>query len=266
MSQARFSVRTAVAEGFEFWRANVLKAIGPLAIAAVASLVGAVAPEQFALAASGLNFIALIVAQGALFRIALASEGAESPDRNGPFGLQWRGLETRLLGMTFGLVLLLFAVAIAATFALALVVVAMVGDPAALNVSSPEAFVASLTPQAAFVFNFGMTLCLLGILILVMRLPMAAPATAATNRVRLFSSLGMTRGSVIRILGAVLIVNLPVFALQGLALGYTKLIGAAATDRWAESVAAAITTFFYVPISVGMTSYIYRRLREGGGQ
>ena len=37
MAQARFSIREAVAEGFAFWRAHWRKAVGALAVAAVAS-------------------------------------------------------------------------------------------------------------------------------------------------------------------------------------------------------------------------------------
>lgn len=265
MSQARFSVQMAVSEGFDFWRANVLKAAGPLLIAAVAALTAAVAPFKIAAVASAINFIALIVAQGALFRIALASVGAESADRNGPFGLQWRGLETRLLGQTLLLVLLLFVIAVVATFVLAIVVLGFVGGEAAVNATSPEALMASLSPTARFVFNLGLTLCLLGLLILVLRLTMAAPATAAENRIRMLGTLGMTRGSVLRLLAAVVVVNLPVFVMQGLALGFTQLTHSPSTDHWAEGVAAAMSTFFYIPISVGMTSYVYQRLREGAG-
>lgn len=266
MSQARFSVRTAVAEGFDFWRAQGLRVIGSLSIGAVAALVANVAPLKVAVAASAINFIALLMAQGALFRIALAPVGAESADRNGPLGIQWRGLESRLLGMTLLLVVLLLIIAVVATFVLAVVLLGFVGSDVAANATSPEALMASISPTARFVFNFGLTLCLLGILVLVLRLTMAAPATAAEGGIRLLNTLGLTKGSVIRILAAVLVVNLPIFALQGLALGFRQITHSPETDHWAEGVAAAMSTFFYIPISVGMTSYIYRRLKQGAGQ
>ena len=266
MSQARFSVQTAVAEGFDFWRGNVLKAAGPLVIGAVASLISTVAPFNIAVAASLINVLAMIAAQGALFRIALAPIGVEGPDRNGPYGLQWRGLETRLLGQTLLLVLLLFGIAIVATFLLAVLLLGFVGGDVAANAASPDALMASLSPTARFVFNLGLTLCLLGLLVMVLRLTMAAPATAAENRVRMLSTAGMTRGSVLRLLVAVVVVNLPVFVLQGLAMGFARLTHSPATDHWAEGVATAMSTFFYIPISVGMTAYVYKRLREGAGQ
>ncbi len=266
MSQARFSVRTAVAEGFGFWRANVLRAIGPLSVVAVAALTANVTPIKVALIATAVYFIALLMAQGALYRIALAPVGAESPEHNGPLGFQWRGLETRLLGLTFLTVVLLFIVAFVTTFILAVVLLGFVGGDAAVNAASPDALMASLSPLARFIFNAGLTLCLLGILVLVLRLTMAAPATAASSGIRMFSALGLTRGSVLRILAAVVLVNLPIFALQGLAMGFSELTRSPVTDHWAEGIATAVGTLFYVPISVGMTSHIYRRLKEGAGQ
>ena len=53
MSQARFSVRTAVAEGYAFWRGNVLKAIGPLLIA-TAGLAVLVTARDLAMLVGGL--------------------------------------------------------------------------------------------------------------------------------------------------------------------------------------------------------------------
>lgn len=269
MSQARFSVRTAVAEGFGFWRGNVLKAAGPLLIVSGLALKTTVAPVQSAAGAMGLNLLALlafVAAQGALYRIALAPAGAESPDRNGPFGLQWRWLESRLLALTLLTVLLLFIVGVVVTFLLAVVLLGFVGGEVAVNAASPDALMASLSPTGQAVFNIGLLLCFVGVLVLVMRLTMAAPATAAEGRIRMLSTLGLTRGSVLRLLAAVILVNLPVFALQGLALAWTSLTHAPATNHWPEGLAAALSPFFYLPISVGMTSYVYQRLREGADQ
>jgi len=38
------------------------------------------------------------------------------------------------------------------------------------------------------------------------------------------------------------------------------------SSLWTQLIVGVISTFFYVPISVGMTSYIYRRLRGSAGQ
>ncbi|MDP1736375.1 MAG: hypothetical protein Q8L23_02930 [Caulobacter sp.] len=265
MSQARFSVRTAVAEGFDFWRRNALKAVGPLAIAAAAAFAATLLQGRLALIALAVNFIALVMAQGALYRLALEGAGAEPADRNGPLGLQWRWLETRLAMV---IILLLLVLAISATVMVFFLVVALlgiVGGEAAITAASPEALMAGLSPMAVLAFNSGVLLAFLGLLVVIMRLAMAAPATAATGRLQFLRTLPLTRGSVMRLMLAVLLVNLPIFAVQGLAWGYIRITGEQGFAPWADGVTAALTPAFFIPIAIGMTSYIYLRLRGDHG-
>lgn len=262
MAQARFSVRTAVAEGFDFWRRSGLRAAGPLALAAGAGVAAALQPTLAA--ATGfllVNLLANIAAQAALYRIALGGAGAEPPTRNGPLGLQWRWLETRLVGLLLLVGLVLLAVVFAASFAVALLVLPFGGLAAAPEGATPEQVLAGLTPAARLAFNLGLVACMVGLLVLAARLSIAWPATAAEGRIRLWSVFRLTRGETAPILGAVLLVNLPVFAIQGLALAFGQFAGAE-TGRWADILGRAIATFYFVPIFVGMTSHIYLRLRE----
>ena len=267
MSQARFSVRTAVAEGFEFWRANVLRAIGPLVIAAVALVVLLTARTQAVLVAGFLVYVlAGLAAQGALYRISLAGTGAEPPEHNGPFGLQWRATETRFVAVGLLATALLAIVVIIGVFLIATLLVGLVGIPAATAATTPDMLLAGLTPTGAFLFNASALLVMAGLLVLNARLSMAVPATAAANRVRFLSSIGMTRGSVLRILGVTLLINLPIIILQILAGEFGKLMHGTDATLWTQLVVGIVSTFFYVPISVGALSYIYRRLKGGEGQ
>lgn len=267
MSKARFSVRSAVAEGFEFWRANVLRAIGPLVIASVGLVVLLTAKAMpLLIAGFAVYVLAGLAAQGALYRISLAGTGAETPDRNGPFGLQWRMMETRFAIVGLLATALLAIVVIIAVFMISALLVGLVGVPAATAATTPEMLLASLSPTGAFLFNAAALVAVAGLLVLNARLSMAVPATAAENRVRFLSSLGLTRGSVLRILAATILINLPIIIMQSLAGLFGKAMHGADAVALTQLIVGIVSTFFYVPISVGMTSYIYRRLREGTGQ
>ncbi|HRD27320.1 MAG TPA: hypothetical protein PLO65_03370 [Caulobacter sp.] len=267
MSQARFSVRTAVAEGFEFWRGNVLRAIGPLVIAA-GGLVLLLTARSFAALAAGFALYGLagLAAQAALYRISLADAGAGPATRNGPFGLQWRGLETRFVAVSLLTAALLGIVAVIAAFIIAGLLVGLIGVPAATTATTPEALLALLTPTGALIFNLAALAAMAGLLVLNARLSLAFPATAAENRVRVISSIALTRGSVLRILGATLLINLPIILMQSLAGLFGDAMRSPESSLWTQLIVGVISTFFYVPISVGMTSYIYRRLRGSAGQ
>ncbi|MDP1633018.1 MAG: hypothetical protein Q8L66_16510 [Caulobacter sp.] len=263
MVQARFSVRSAVTAGFDFWRRDGLKAVGPLAIAAVVGLAStAAATGEMRIAALVINLLAVNVAQAALFRLALHPAGAESPDRNGPFGLQWRGLETRLLGLTLVLIILFVGLALLATLALALVMAPILGQ-AAVNATTPEALLAALPPAARLAFNLSLAVFLVAMILLAIRLTLATPDVAVENRIRLRPAFRMTKGAVGPLFLAQLLIYLPIIALQGLAWAFVQVTGSPELEPWAQAIAGAVGTFFYIPISVGMTAYIYLRLRGG---
>ena len=267
MSQARFSVRTAVAEGFEFWRANVLKAIGPLVIASI-GLVILLTAKAMPLLLFGFAVYALagVMAQGALYRISLADAGAETPERNGPFGLQWRMTETRFVAVGLLATALLAIVVIIAVFLVSVLLVGLVGVPAATAATTPEMLLANLTPTGAFLFNAAALVAIAALLVLNARLSMAVPATAAENRVRFLSSIALTRGVVLRLLAATLLINLPIIIMQSLAGLFGEAMRSPDAVAGTQLIVGIISTFFYVPISVGMTSYIYRRLKQGAQQ
>lgn len=267
MAQARFSVRTAVAEGFDFWRQNWLKGIGALILAAVVGVVVQLTatpthPIEM-LGGIVLLSIAQLPAQAAFYRIALADLGAESPDRNGPLGLQWRMLETRLLGAGALIALLVFILALLGAF---LMLALMAGfldgvDPATLV--SPEAVAAKLSPAGALVLNLFLLVFLIALIILTVRLSMVQAATAVANKTQVFSAAKLTKGAVAPIFGTMVLINLPLLLLQVVASLYAgKNIGLL---TGMNVILSGIAPFFLIPISVGAVAYIYRRLRAPGG-
>lgn len=262
MTQDRFSVREAVAEGFDFWRRHGRKAVGPLAVSAAGLGAIGVGHDAATLAVGlGLYGLGALMAQGSLYRLAL--DGAEPASRNGPLGFQWRGLETRLLAVTLLTLFLLAVVAFVAAFVLAALLIGFVGGETAATATSPEALRASLTGVGDFLFNAAAVTMVLVMVAIGTRLALAAPATAAEGRVRFLSSAGLTRGLVLRILAATVVINLPVFVLQALAAVFGGLTHSPANGAVAQMIVSVIAVFFYVPISVGMLSHIYRRLAAG---
>ena len=262
MSQARFSVRTAVAEGFGFWRGSALKAAGPLLIAVVAGVAASLVDARLALAVLATNFLALVMAQGALYRVSLGGPDSKVTSRRGPLGFQWGGIETRL---ALVIVLLFLVPAFAAIIMVFLLVVALLGV-AAMSATSPDELMAGLSPAASLAFNVGVLLAFAALLVLIMRLAMVVPATVAAGRMQFLSTLGLTRGSVLRLALATLLANLPIFALQGMAWAYIQLTHSPGLVPWVDKVATALTPIFFIPVSVGMMSYIYQRLREGAAE
>lgn len=266
MSQARFSVRTAVAEGFGFWRGSALKAAGPLLIAVVAGVAASLVDARLALAVLATNFLALVMAQGALYRVSLGGPDSKVTSRRGPLGFQWGGIETRL---ALVIVLLFLVPAFAAIIMVFLLVVALLGvagGDAAMSATSPDELMAGLSPAASLAFNVGVLLAFAALLVLIMRLAMVVPATVAAGRMQFLSTLGLTRGSVLRLALATLLANLPIFALQGMAWAYIQLTHSPGLVPWVDKVATALTPIFFIPVSVGMMSYIYQRLREGAAE
>lgn len=262
MAEGRFSVREAVAEGFDFWRRDGRKAIGPLAVSAAGLVAISVGGDAATLAGGlGLYGLGALMAQGALYRLAL--DGAEPASRNGPLGFQWRGLETRLLAIILLTLFLLMVVAFVAAFILATLLVGFVGGEAAASAPTPEALLASLSGTGRFIFNAAAVVMVLILVAIGTRLALAAPATAAEGRVRFLSSAGLTRGLVLRILAAMVVINLPVFILQSLAAVFGGLTHNPANGAVAQMIVSVIAVFFYVPISVGMLAHIYRRLTAG---
>lgn len=274
MSQARFSVRTAVAEGFEFWRANVARVVGPLIIAAAAILaLATISPPNFltagapvspsAVAVVAIYGLAFVMIQGGLYGIAMADQGGAPAGPLGPLGLQWRGLETRILGASVLVGLVFLAAAVVTTFGVSIGLLLLLGPTGA---ATSEQWMASLSPAARSTFYGGLGVCLVILWWLATRLSMTLAATAADNRIRLWAPFKLTHGAVLPITLAGLVIYLPVLMLQILAWSFTQITGSPELAPWTSGIASAVSIFLYQPISVGMTSYIYRRLRGGAEQ
>ena len=260
MAQARFSIREAVAEGFAFWRAHWRKALGPLAVAALASSFAATGQPNLVLIGAGGEFLALILAHAVYYRIALADLGAESVSVNRPLGFQLGALEGRLFLVNLLIGVVFLVMMIVASFLLFVLIAAVSdGAPPAGAQTLPELY-AALGSQAQLVLTIGIVVILASMLLIWARFSMAAPMTAARNSVNVFSSLPLTRGLALRLAGVWLVVRAPVFLLLLLAQQFGILVGDPATGVLATLAVGLIGVFFIQPILVGAMAYIYRRL------
>jgi len=267
------SVRAADAFRRLHWR-RVAGVLAVLAVATTVSEAGSLAGITGLWAADFLGIVAVVAAYAALMRLAFVDEHPGDPEFvPGPYGFQWGKPEWRLIGV--GL-LLLFLVVICLALAIfaGFVIAAAAGLSSMFDPEmSPESLMEALGPGGQAAMSL-LILTLLAVLIfLSTRLVLAAAATVARKQVVVFQTWPLTKGEFWRILAAVILVNIPAI-LAGIvaALVASLLVGdgdATALPLPVAVIAAAIpgvvSAFIVLPLSAGLTAYLYRGLRPLDG-
>lgn len=268
MTKARFSIRTAIAEGFEFWRQHWRKAAGPLSLAVASYLAYVTAltaqPTIGLLALLG-YFVSHLVARTAFYRIAMAGQGGVSPADNGPAGLQWKRLETQFVGVALLKLALFLVASVIAAFLLATLMAGMFTSPPTTTPETLDDFMALLSPTGRLVFGIAVLATVAGFLVLWARLSMAEPATVATGRVQVFSSLKTTKGLATALIGLRLLIQAPVLLLQLAGLQLGVIVGDPATGAVAQVVVGVMGIVFMVAIEVGALAHVHRELGRQAG-
>lgn len=258
MTSTRIATGDALRAAAALWRPLVAGAWAPLlglsALAFVLSPALGLAPV-WALVLAPANLLVSVLGYGAMMRLALARgvDGAGA-DRPGPAGLQWTAIETSLLGAFLLLALFVALCAIGAVFALMLIaiVVAAVTGPVASApslagfVSTPSGFAAS----AVFAVTFGFLIwaCV--------RLILSTPASADRRQVQVFSTWGLTRGNVLPLFLALLVIAVP-----AIVLGAAARLAAGQAVALAVWVAYALAVgLLQTPLTAAVTAFAYRRL------
>lgn len=261
LAKGGISVRQAVGDAFAFWRTSWRQAAVPLTVAAVAATGQVLAPAgPMAMVAYVVYIAAAVMAEGALFRLSLAGHTARPLGDPGPGGVQWGGVEWRLLGVMALMYLLFLVAAVVTVFVLVVVAVGFIG-PEAAQLESPEAMAAALGGAGQGVLTVLIVAALAGLVWVGVRLSLALPATAAEGRVRLLSTWPMTRGAVLPIIIASILIVLPLVVVSLLAGVFDGMDGDTENGAFATAIATAIGVFFYLPISVGLLTHFYLRLR-----
>ncbi len=270
---APVSVTEGAGAAFSFLKRSWRRAAGALTLAGL--LNGAAAfsflNRDFA-RACGLFvacLLASIMAQGALFRFAGgANRPGDQGSSIGPGGFQWGAVEGRLLavvllrGLLFGLLGALFLTVVAAIY------VGMAAAEAApgFAVAAQSGWRPTLGLLGwAVVAGAGLA-GLAGLGWIALRLYLAFPATVALGRVQLLSTWVLTRGRVLPILGALILIALPSL---GVILAARFGRGLLASGAWGDrrliaGICSLITglghNFLIAPLSVGLMTHLYNRL------
>jgi hypothetical protein len=267
------SVTEAVGAAFGFLRRSWLRAIWAQLLIC---LLGATA----ALAFLGRDFgragslylaygLAATMAEGALFRIAFAERRPDDAGYSlGPGGLQWGGVEWRLLAVAV-LRWLLFA--LLWSLLLTLLIAVYIGVASAetgpgFALASPARWRRTLDPAGWLVMSVVALAGLAGLGWIRLRLYLAFPATVAEARVQLLETWRLTKGQVWRMLASLTLVLLPVL---GVILALRLGIGLLTLINWKDlglrhevlSLIAGVShAFVILPLSVGLMSYFYGQL------
>lgn len=267
MAQARFSIRTAIAEGFDFWRQHWRKAAGPLVMVGFGLILrasGSVGPTMLGFL---VELLGLSMAGAVYFRIALAGHGAEPATVNRPLGLQWGRLEGQLVAVNL-LIAAIYAVVIFVCAFMLIAVLAGASQDTPLTTLdravTPDELMKLLTPDQLTALMTGAFIAMLVCLMVWARLAMTGPATAARQSVSVLNTLPLTRGVTFRLAGLWLLVQAPVILLQMVAVQFGVLVGDPGTGAVGSLAVGLVGVFFATPILFGALAYVYRRLSAGG--
>ena len=268
------SVTEGAVAAFGFLGRSWLRVAAALALTGLLGGAAAIAlvHREFARAwMLGLAYLlAVAMAQGGLFRIAHVERHPDDQHHSiGLGGLQWGGVEWRLLGVTLlraGLFSLLGALVLTLLAAVYVGLAAAEAGPG-LPVADPSRWRHTLDPLGWTVMA-GLSLAgVAGLGWIGLRLYLALPATVARSQVQLLSAWPLTRGHVWRILGGVVLVTLPVAAGVGVAARIGR--GMLALTPWSDDrmTTGAVSlicclgqSFLLLPLGVGLMSYLYDRL------
>jgi len=277
----RIDVRTVVTESFAFIRAAWSGAPGALAAAMIVDAGAQAFGGAIAVWAVLPQILVAALGTGALYRIAL---GADRPRDGrlhlGPAGLQWGGVEWRVLGanLLVGLilapaVLLLFLIWAAGLGYLTVSHQIDVGALTALRGGDPAAMRALMSgpagPLTAAILLPGAA----ALIWLAARLALVPIAAADVQRFDVGQAWTLTREAAWPLIVVALIVILLQIAaglFGGLVGGFLAALAGGAKVDWpaATALAGAIGTAAAVaiglPITAGAAAFVYRMRRDGG--
>ena len=233
------------------------------ALIAAAATIGAVltarsldAAPAWRAAWLGVALLAALIAQGALYRLALARPGV------GPGGLQWRRTETRLLAVwlltaifLFILGLLLFTALIASAYAVA-------SAGAGFVAAEPATWAMAVDGRGRLVLGAVGVVGAAALAWAALRLCLASAASVARGRVQVLSAWPLTSRCAWRLGLTLALVGAPPAALLA-TLFFVGNAAAAAPPIAAGAVGLAqglVVAGLWLPMNVGLMAYLYRRL------
>ena len=253
MSGRSAAIGRTVRAGLAGWSPGVRGCGAALAVGAVISLLPRFLPPGLSFLNLALEFAGATLAYGAVYRAAF-----ERP--RGWNGLRWGREEWRLLAVQ-----LLIAAVMAVVAAVLFVVIGGVALGVARStspgfdatsaeawrqaLSGPGAILAGLVPLASMAL-----LAWIGL-----RLALAPAATVDRGRIQVLSAFPLTRGVVLTLLAAGLVLVVPAIILAA-ALGYARAVaGVSRGAPLAQLLGVGLLFFYLIPVWTAALVDVYRR-------
>lgn len=204
----------------------------------------------------GAALLAAIIAQSALYRLALVRPGIE------PGGLQWGRAEGRLLAVWLLTAIFLFILGLLAFTALIASAYAVASAGNGFAAAEPATWARAVDGRGRFAVGAVAVAAAAALVWARMRICLAPAASVARGRVQVLSTWPITRGSAWPITAAWALISVGPMLLL-LALSHFAPIAPATS--WAIIVAVAlakglVVAGLWLPLDAGLMSYLYRRL------
>jgi hypothetical protein len=266
------SVRAAIEFRRLHWR-EVSGVLGAVALGGAVTTAGQISGDRLAeLLGNAFYMPTTVMACAALFRLAFRDEHPHDEEFHpGPQGFQWGRVEWRLVGVFF-LVVFAFTIFAALFFFAMILVLAAAGLRNALSSQTPEAMLTALGPGGTLLIT-ALGLGMLGsITYMAIRVSLAQAATVSRGRISVFETWRLTKGQFLPILGATVLILLPTLLASLVLSILVSALGQPAGENGVREVAmplalvigaipAVVVAFVQLPLSVGLTAYLFRGLR-----
>ncbi|HEX8570917.1 MAG TPA: hypothetical protein VF699_13495, partial [Caulobacteraceae bacterium] len=274
MAQSNVPVMEAARAAYRFWREAWRPTLGALLLLAAAAALQyyftMTGRTGLGLLASLGAFAASMVAYGALFRLAFADLRPEEAARTGPGGLQWGGMETRLLLAMLLVFLLAFVAMILFVFVFVIAIMVAAGGAAAglEGADSPQEVAEALGPRGLITLGVVFLAAAVLAIWVSVRLVLVLPATAGSGKVQVFETWRLTKGQFWRIFAAMIIASAPAILwsmFSGAVDGAMGEEGAREGTRVLPPAAAAVmavlgglvTGVLQAPLTAGLGAFLY---------
>ncbi len=260
MADLQTSISGSLASAGALWRRALPRAWAPLLALTALNFALSPAVHLPAILLPAIivaDVIALTLAYGALMRLALADRHLDHAEyQPGPAGLQWGGIETRVLGSIALLTLLALLIVIAGVFAVLLVTIVV----AAVTGAAPKG--AALAGPSLIAFWGVVAAAAAAAVWIFVRLSLAMPATVDRRQVQVFSTWSLTKRCAPPLFIALAIATLPtiILSVAARALQGVGPAGGAAIALW--GLYAAVAGLVQTPLIAGISAWFYRRVGE----
>jgi len=252
MGERSAAIGRTVRAGMAGWAPGVGACWGALVAGAVLGLAPRALPPGLAFLSLALELAATTLAYGALYRLAFGGPA-------GWKGLRWGAAEWRLLAVQALITVILTVVAAVLAVLVAAVVVGVAKSNApGLDITSVDAWRAALDGPGALAASLPPLLSTAIMIWLFLRLSLAPAATVDLGRIQVLSAFGRTRGAVLVLAAAGVVLATPAIILV-LAIGRLQAIAGFSEGALVPMLVGVVVMFFYlIPVWTAALVDVYR--------